>query len=104
MELLISKLAKIEYADNLIVKDGFLLTSSYGLENRATGDLDFTVKGIELKLLFTNNGMKIPFNVDLTTGEDLIQMSRKETIKSIFTDEEISITSYPVEQILTDKF
>ncbi|AYW49078.1 hypothetical protein C7H83_00365 [Tetragenococcus halophilus] len=144
MDQFVAQLSETEYSKHLTVKGGFLLTTSYGLENRATGDLDFTVKGLdlneenikemvnslqtpdgeyifdfkglretreafdyngyELKLMFNNGNVKIPLNVDLTTGEDLIEMDTGEKVRSVFTDEEYSITGYPVEQILTDKF
>ena len=144
MDQLLAQLSKTKYSNHLIVKGGFLLTTTYGLENRATGDIDFTVEGLELnednimsiieslqtldvkqtfefkgikktredfdyngyelKLMFRNDEVKIPLNVDLTTGESLIKMGRNKNIKSIFTDEEYSISGYPVEQILSDKF
>lgn len=144
MDQLVAQLSETEYSDHLIIKGGFLLTTSYGLDNRATGDIDFTVRGLalneknimqmldslpisngkrtfdfvgiketredfdyngyELKLIFHNDGVKIPLNVDLTTGEDLIQMEYNKNVRSIFTDEEYSILGYPVEQILSDKF
>ena len=144
MDQFLSQLSETKYSNHLIVKGGFLLTASYGLENRATGDLDFTVKGLdlseenivemlnslpkisgkeifefvgmketredfnyngyELKLVFNNDGVKIPLNVDLTTGEDLIPMEHHKQVQSIFTEEKYPISGYPIEQILTDKF
>lgn len=144
MEQFVSQLSRTKYADYLIVKGGFLLTVTQGLENRATGDLDFTVNGFdlnknnliqminsldtidtlyrfelkglketrekfeyngfELKLIYHHDGVKIPFNVDFTTGEDLIEPIQKKKVSSVFSDEEYSILSYSLEQILTDKF
>lgn len=65
---------------------------------------DFNYNGLEVKLLYHNDGMRIPFNIDFTTGEDLIQKDHQQNITSLFTGEEYSIKSYPVEQIITDKF
>lgn len=48
MDQLLGQLSRSDFSKNLIVKGGFLLTTVYGLENRATGDLDLTVKGFEL--------------------------------------------------------
>jgi len=144
MDQFLAQLSETKYSNHLIVKGGFLLTTSYGLENRATGDLDFTVRGLdlseenivemlnslpklggkqifdlvgmketredfnyngyELKLVFNNDGVKIPLNVDLTTGEDLIPMEHNKQVQSIFTAEKYPILGYPIEQILTDKF
>lgn len=144
MDQLVAQLSKTKYSKFLIVKGGFLLTTVHGLENRATGDLDFTIKnlalteeniislfeslpdsnkkqffevisikkirehfeydGYEAKLIFHNDGMRIPINVDLTTGEALIPTNEFEKITSVFTNEIYSIVGYPIEQVLTDKF
>lgn len=145
MDQLVSLLSRTKYANYLIAKGGFLLTSVYGLDNRATGDLDFTVRGFELndkniiqmihslkmytndkqyfevkginetrenfayngyelKLIYHNEGVKIPLNVDLTTGESLIKAPDYNRVQSIFTDDTYDILGYSIEQILSDKF
>ncbi|HIZ52673.1 MAG TPA: nucleotidyl transferase AbiEii/AbiGii toxin family protein, partial [Candidatus Enterococcus avicola] len=48
MDQFVSEISETEYSDYLIIKGGFLLTTSYGLDNRATGDIDFTVRDIAL--------------------------------------------------------
>lgn len=44
MGKLVEKLAESEYKDNFVVKGGFYLGSVLGIENRATMDLDTTVR------------------------------------------------------------
>ncbi|MBU5467926.1 nucleotidyl transferase AbiEii/AbiGii toxin family protein [Virgibacillus sp. MSJ-26] len=48
MDRLILKLSKTPYANNLIVKGGFLLTIDLGVSMRATRDLDLTVRDLYL--------------------------------------------------------
>lgn len=146
MERLILKLSQSSYAEHLIVKGGFLLTTDLGLSARATRDIDFSVmniylsqdtmnelidvitenvpnsnerfeyvsvdetredfeyNGFNLKLIYQIGTARIPINVDITSGEDLIALDKKRWFKSIFTDEEYRLNSYPIEQVLTDKF
>lgn len=146
MDRLILKLSETEFADNLIVKGGFLLTTDLGVSMRSTRDLDFTVKnflldenkinklidaietkeendneyfefksisetrgdfdynGYNLKLIYRNGNTKIPINVDITSGEDIIAVQDKKRFKSIFTDEVYMLCSYSLEQVISDKF
>jgi predicted nucleotidyltransferase component of viral defense system len=146
MDRLILKLSKTSYADNLIVKGGFLLTTDLGVSMRATRDLDFTIRncflgkdtvdklteviskndensteyfelksinetrekfeynGYSLKLVYQNGNTKIPINVDITSGEELIGVNDRRQFKSIFTNEVYMLSSYSMEQIIIDKF
>lgn len=146
MDRLILKLSETEFADNLIVKGGFLLTTDLGISMRATRDLDFTMRnfrldedtingllgvieakeendneyfkfksinetredfdnnGYNLKLIYYNGNTIIPINVDITSGEDIIPVHNNKRFKSIFTDEEYTLNSYPLEQVISDKF
>lgn len=145
MDRLVLKLSETEFADNLIVKGGFLLTTDLGVSMRSTRDLDFTLEnfsldedtinellniieareendgehfefnsidetrddfeynGYNLKLIYCNGNTKIPINVDVTSGEDIIAIQRNKRFKSIFTDEEYMLNSYPMEQVISDK-
>src|SRR5699024_2113853 len=146
MDRLILKLSKTPYANNLIVKGGFLLTIDLGVSMRATRDLDLTVRdlylstdvinelfdvikikdkdsneyfelnniketreefdynGYNLKLIYHNVNTKIPINVDITSSEKLIGINDRRHFKSICTKEEYMLSSYSIEQIITDKF
>ncbi|MCR5082175.1 MAG: nucleotidyl transferase AbiEii/AbiGii toxin family protein [Parasporobacterium sp.] len=48
MERLLERMSISDYADNFIIKGGFLLSSVVGLISRATMDLDTTIKGFTL--------------------------------------------------------
>lgn len=47
-EALLKRIEKSNYKDNFIIKEGFLLSSLFGVDNRTTLDLDTTLKGISL--------------------------------------------------------
>ncbi len=145
MDRLVLKLSESDFADSLIVKGGFLLTTDLGVDMRATRDLDFTMRnlsldeytidelakvieakdendneyfelkrvdetredfaynGYNLKLIYRNGNTRIPINVDLTSGEDIIPIQDKKLFQSIFTDEEYTLNSYSMEQVISDK-
>lgn len=65
---------------------------------------DFNYNGLEVKLIYNNDKMRIPFNIDFTTGEKLIDQDFEQEITSLFTGENYKMKSYPLEQVLTDKF
>lgn len=44
MECFLDRLSKTEYADNFVIKGGFLISALIGLNNRATMDIDTTIK------------------------------------------------------------
>lgn len=48
IEVFLEKLAKSPYRDNFILKGGYLIGGIVGLDQRATMDLDTTVKGFKL--------------------------------------------------------
>lgn len=48
MDRLVLKLSKSDFAESLIVKGGFLLTTYLGVSMRTTRDLDFTMKNLQL--------------------------------------------------------
>lgn len=48
MERLLERISLSNYSPNFILKGGFLIASMVGLNNRATMDIDTTIKGINL--------------------------------------------------------
>lgn len=48
IEVFLEKLSKSKYKDNFILKGGYLIGGIVGLDQRATMDLDTTIKGFEL--------------------------------------------------------
>lgn len=65
---------------------------------------DFAYNGYNLKLNYYNGTTRIPINVDVTSGEDIIPIQDKKLFQSIFTNEEYMLNSYPIEQVVSDKF
>lgn len=60
MECILKKIVKTDMADKLIFKGGFLLSSTLGISNRATVDIDMLVSGTSLtEDLITNIVMQI---------------------------------------------
>lgn len=48
MERLLERISLSPYKQNLILKGGFLISATFGLDTRATMDLDTTIKGLDL--------------------------------------------------------
>lgn len=48
MECFIDRLSRSEYADNFVIKGGFLISAMIGLANRSTMDIDTTVKNLSM--------------------------------------------------------
>lgn len=48
MECFIDRLSRSEYADNFVIKGGFLISVMIGLANRSTMDIDTTVKNLSM--------------------------------------------------------
>lgn len=59
---------------------------------------DFAYNGYNLKLNYYNGTTRIPINIDIISGEDIIPIQDKKLFQSIFTDEEYTLNSYPMEQ------
>ncbi len=145
LEQLLVKLDQSPYKEFFILKGGFLLSATYGLDVRATRDLDTTIRGFSLtedkvkeicqfieqpsanenfqftvrkikairnhfdyqgyniKLHFQLGRGKFPIEIDLTTGEELLPISKTEDIPLLFSDRSVQFYVYPLEQILADK-
>lgn len=48
MERFLCRISKSEYADNFVIKGGFLISSLIGIDMRSTMDVDATLKGVAL--------------------------------------------------------
>lgn len=146
LEQLLKKIEKSDFRDAFVVKGGYLLSSTFGLNSRTTRDLDATIRnmklteekvkelvdiittpdekgiqyfklrkqsiirekfdydGYNLKFHFMIGKTIIPIELDLTTGEDLLPIHSNSKIPLIFEEGSIGMPSYPLEQILADKF
>ncbi|MDH6364529.1 putative nucleotidyltransferase component of viral defense system [Enterococcus sp. PF1-24] len=63
----------------------------------------FDYDGFNIKLDYINGKVRVPFDIDLTTGEDTLPIKENVKIPLLFSDGEIQMPAYPVEQVLSDK-
>lgn len=145
IEVFLEKLAKSPYRDNFILKGGYLIGGIVGLDQRATMDLDTTVKGFELTLEKLTNiteeiitiptdesftlsfdnvseiretddypGFKLKLyadferihelvSIDVTTGDAITPSEIEFSINRLFSDDKLSLLSYPIETIIAEK-
>lgn len=133
------------HRENFMLKGGMLLTYSLGIQNRATQDIDFLVKGFPLEsgemrkvlteiiedgkqsdVWFELKGdaediraedeygglrfhiighlanIKIPFSIDISTGDPIYPFPRLEKYSTILGDN-IELKMYPLESVLSEK-
>lgn len=133
------------HRENFMLKGGMLLTYSLGVQNRATQDIDFLVKGFPLEsaemkkvleeiivdnkqsdIWFELNStveeiraedeygglrfhiighlanIRIPFSVDIATGDPIYPFPRVEKYSTILGDN-IELKMYPLESVLSEK-
>lgn len=133
------------HRENFMLKVGMLLTYSLGIQNRATQDIDFLVKGFPLEsgemrkvlteiiedgkqsdVWFELKGdaediraedeygglrfhiighlanIKIPFSIDIATGDPIYPFPRLEKYSTILGDN-IELKMYPLESVLSEK-
>lgn len=76
-ERILERISVSRYNDNFILKGGLLLSAMFGIENRATKDMDATIKGIDISkdnmITVLNEILKI--NLDDGVKFDLIDIS-----------------------------
>lgn len=81
IEVFLEKLSKSNFKDNFILKGGYLIGGIIGLEQRATMDLDTTIKGFELtseKLTFiVKEIIKVPTDESFTLAFDNVSEIRE---------------------------
>ena len=144
-ERILERISISKYNDNFILKGGLLLSAIFGIDNRATKDMDTTVKGLdvseeimvnilnELLSINLNDGvkfalinitniregdeyggnkyhivgrfqnMRVNLEIDISTGDKVTPRELKYKYPLIFSDKEITISSYNIETILAEK-
>ncbi|MDO4793634.1 MAG: nucleotidyl transferase AbiEii/AbiGii toxin family protein [Filifactor alocis] len=65
MERLLCRIEQSEYADNFVIKGGFLISSLIGIDMRSTMDVDATLKGIALHSDTIKTIIETITNIDL---------------------------------------
>ena len=82
MECFIDRLSRSEYSENFVLKGGFLISSMVGLNNRATMDVDTTVRNLSVNELEISNVLKnicsIQANDDFLFSFDRLEPIRED--------------------------
>ena len=84
MERFLERVSLSQYKDNFILKGGMLVSSMVGLDNRATMDIDTTLKNLSLN---SENARKIIDNIISVPVEDNVRFAIKN-ISGIMEDAE----------------
>ena len=82
-EALLKRISKSKYKDKFIIKGGFLLSSTFGVNLRSTMDLDTTIKGLPLDRETITNVINEIIRIDV---EDNVRLDI-ENIKDIREEE-----------------
>lgn len=67
-----------------------------------TREADF-YPGFQIKLLAHLENTRVPFKMDITTGDSILPSVEKHRHKLMFEDKSIEIPAYPTEQIIAEK-
>ena len=84
MERFLERVSLSKYKDNFILKGGMLVSSMVGLDNRATMDIDTTLKNLSLN---SENAREIVENIIAVSVEDNVHFQIK-SISAIMEDAE----------------
>ncbi len=145
MERFLERTALSKYKDNFILKGGMLISAMAGLDNRATMDLDTTVRnlhldmetaqeivaeiisislednvqfeirevsgimdeaeygGVRLSLDAFLDTMRIPWKIDISTGDVIIPSEISYNYRLMFEQRTICLWAYSLENVLAEK-
>jgi len=67
-----------------------------------TKEADF-YPGYQVKLLAHLENIRVPFKMDLTTGDSILPSIKKHKHKLMFEEKSVEIPAYPTEQIIAEK-
>ncbi|MGM0123238.1 hypothetical protein IGI37_000604 [Enterococcus sp. AZ194] len=76
---------------------------SFKLIKQKTIREKFEYDGFNLKFHYILGKMRIPIEIDMTTGEQLLPLTEEKVLPLIFSEGNVTFPSYPLEQILADK-
>lgn len=76
-ERILERISSSKYNDNFILKGGLLLSAMFGIDNRATKDMDTTIKGLEVSKESMVNILNEILSINLNDGVkfDLINIT-----------------------------
>lgn len=96
MERFLERMSLSKYSDNLILKGGLLIASMVGLDNRATMDIDTTIRNYNLSLKATT---KMIEDIITTPLDDGTQFAVK-SIENIMDEAEYPGIRFKLEAVL----
>lgn len=144
-ERFLDRLSKSEYKDKFILKGGVLIAALVGISNRATMDMDATIKnyplnvesltkaineicnmsvddkvffllssiqairkddaygGYRVSIISEYDKIKIPLQIDITTGDVITPKEVLFQFKKLFEDGSINILAYNTETVMAEK-
>ena len=114
-ERFLERLSVSKYKEKLIIKGGLLLSSIIGINLRSTMDIDADIIGINfnkeeseyggyrVKLVGNIENLKIPFHIDISTGDIITPKAIEYKYKKLLEDDYIEIYTYNQETIIAEK-
>lgn len=80
-----------------------LVSALVGIENRATMDIDTTIKNLPLTVDDVTNILTEIIKIDISTGDVITPGEIQIEYKLMFEDRTISIYAYNIETVLAEK-
>lgn len=95
-ERFLERLSSSQYKEKLIIKGGLLLSSIIGINLRNTMDIDADIVG-------NLENLKIPFHIDISTGDIITPRAIEYKYKKLLEDDYIEIYTYNQETVIAEK-
>ena len=118
-ERLLVRLATSAYKDKFVLKGGMLVAAIVGLDNRATMDLDTTLKNLPLTPEAIRSALEqvaavpfdahfdtliTPLSIDVSTGDAITPHAVQYQFSEIFDDEKsYELWAYNIETVMAEK-
>ena len=132
MERFLERVSLSEHRDNFILKGGMLVSAMVGLENRATMDIDTSIRnmpldtiaakamveeiidfgtimddaeysGVRISLNAFLDATRIPLKIDISTGDAITPAAVNYQYKLMFEERYITLWAYNLETVLAEK-
>ncbi len=97
MERFLERVALSKYKDNFILKGGMLVSAMVGLDNRATMDIDTTVRNLPLD---TETAEKIVTEIAAVSAPTISAL-RSKTFQALWTKRSMAGCAFPLTLFLT---
>ena len=132
MERFLERVSLSEHRDNFILKGGMLVSAMVGLENRATMDIDTSIRNMPLDTIAAKamveeiiavpvddnicfeindfgtinaflDATRIPLKIDISTGDAITPAAVNYQYKLMFEERYITLWAYNLETVLAEK-